>query len=322
MKAQDLDVMADVLGQALTGHRSMLQQLLQTRTAELVTAQRAVELVREEVDSVEDRLRDFLQRQTSGAVEVMRQAASEELANLQGLLLSRIASADRVLALVQQLHKDLAAMELRDGASAYEVAQDNGYEGSQVQWLQSLQGKDATPQPGPPGPPGAGLEAPAWSPGIHREGKTVQAYMGQYFRALKDTTAEPYGSPDWERIGTSGFHLAEPWNEAREYRDGDLFVRDFGLFMWTDKGAQLLVGRGPRGEKGETGQKGKDALPAKDGRDGSTVETLQLRGGALVLQVRDHTGAIATHSVDFADAMEAMAQHIKQQLVEHFTPKE
>ncbi len=159
-------------------------------------------------------------------------------------------------------------------------------------------------EPGPPGArgergaDGAGLEAPAWSPGIWREGATVQHHLGQFFRAQRDTADEPGAGDAWARLGTLGFRLAPPWVEGATYGDGDLFVRDFGLFLQHGGEASLLVGRGPRGERGVRGERGE---PGHDGRDGATLAGVELRDAALVVTWRDGGAAGRTHEteVDF-----------------------
>jgi len=426
MKATDIDVIADVVGQALTAHRQMLESLIETRTRESVTAGRAVEITRDAVTEAEDRLREFLKASTSDAVLTMQRAAADEVTRLQGLLLDRMKTADSLSNTLHQLQIDLreTGAQLKDGASAfdlavqdgfkgtlqdwfktfegrpggegapggpgkegppglsaYAVARSEGFEGSLADWLKSLHsttpggpgepGKDGKPgDPGPAGPSayelactlhgfkgslpewleslrgvslpaepgargepgdrgltgdrgpqghdGAGITCDAWAPGIHREGKTVAAYIGQYFRALRDTSDAPYGSADWERVGSAGFHLAEPYAEGRAYRSGDLFVRDFGLFLWTEEGAQLLVGRGPRGEEGKRGEAGRNGT---NGRDGFSFEVMELRGSALAIVVRDSDQRLHETSVDFFPVFEKIAEAIEQRLIERLTPE-
>lgn len=117
---------------------------------------------------------------------------------------------------------------------------------------------------GETGENGAGIEVRSWEAGIYREGSIVQHHVGQYFKAVRDTSLEPNPidgeNEDWERIGTAGFRFAKGFAESRVYKKGDLFVKDFGLFMWNGEKAQLLAGRGPKGERGEKGVDGKDGL--------------------------------------------------------------
>ena len=260
-----MEALAEVIERAIAGQRQMLEARIEQRTTACVSAERAVELARDAVSETEDRLRDILQQRTSEAVTAMKAAAADELARTQDILLRRLMAASELTDDLNVLREQLAEMSPKDGASAYELAVDEGFDGPLADWIVSLQGSRGRDGTAPTasevadelqadeaflsnvqGQDGAGIEAPQWVPGIHRHGAIVQAYFGQYFRALKDTAAEPYANADWERIGSAGFHLADPWLDGKTYLPGDLFVRDFGLFVWTDAGAQLLVGRGRR----------------------------------------------------------------------------
>lgn len=84
-------------------------------------------------------------------------------------------------------------------------------------------GKDGAP--GAAGHDGAGLDAPTYKAGsVYREGSIVTHYMGQYFKALRDTAAEPGESPDWERRGTSGMRWRGLKPEADTIRVGDFWI--------------------------------------------------------------------------------------------------
>ena len=52
------------------------------------------------------------------------------------------------------------AIKGKDGKSAYQIAVDKGFVGTEEEWLASLQGEPGEPgpqgEPGPEGPPGAG----------------------------------------------------------------------------------------------------------------------------------------------------------------------
>lgn len=134
---------------------------------------------------------------------------------------------------------------------------------------------------GEAGLPGAGIEAPAWAPGICREGAIVHHHIGQTFRALADTADEPGASPAWERVGAGGFRLAAPYTEGAAYAEGDLFVRDYGLWLQWGGRAHLLAARGARGEQGLRGQRG------EPGRDGATLVAAEVKGSTLVLEWRE-----------------------------------
>ena len=105
---------------------------------------------------------------------------------------------------------------------------------------------------GDTGADGLGTNTPLWSDGVYREGAVVQHNFGQHFRALRDTAENP-NSEDWERIGSLGFRLAGAFKKDAEYSEGDLFVKDFGLFLYNKGEATCIAGRGPRGQRGEQG---------------------------------------------------------------------
>lgn len=327
MKLQDVDALAAVIEQAIGQQRQMLEARIDERVKACIDADRAVELAREAVDETEDRLREILQQRTSEAVDAMRHAATEELARVHDLLLRRLTAADKLTEDLVGLREQLATLVPKDGASAYDLAVTQGFQGSAADWLASLRGTSPTACQVAEelaenedfcrvlrGEPGAGIEAPQWKPGIHREGGIVQAHFGQYFRALCDTTAEPYGSDDWQRIGCAGFHLAEPWHEGRSYEPGDLFVRDFGLFTWTAAGAQLLVGRGRPGDPGPRGERGKPGTDGKDGRDGAGFQAFELQGTTLAVVMRSTDGELQAATVDLLPVFEKLGEAIEERL--------
>jgi hypothetical protein len=341
LQQRSREAVTDVVADAVDSARQILEVMIDSRVKACVDADRAVELAREAVSDTEDRLHEILQQRTSEAVTAMRDAAAESLARSQDLLLRRLELADRLTQDVQELRRaleDLTPKDGTDGASAYELARDGGFGGSQADWLASLHGRSASAADvastlaemssfrqlvrGEDGAPGAGIAAPLWAPGIHRQGVIVQAYFGQYFRALKDTSAEPYASADWERVGCAGFHLAEPWAEGRTYQPGDLFVRDFGLFAWTEDGAQLLVGRGRPGDRGLKGDKGKDGADGRDGRDGAAFQTFELQGTMLAVVMRNIDGGLHAATVDLLPVFETLGEAIEERLfkrlVTHF----
>ncbi|MDM0079229.1 hypothetical protein QTI17_01360 [Variovorax sp. J31P179] len=131
-----------------------------------------------------------------------------------------------------------------------------------------------------------------WQPGVHRAGTRVQHHVGQHFRALKDTAAEPPGD-DWQRFGSGGFRIMGGFQEGRTYLDGDLFMRDFGTFLWHGGAAHLLAGRGAKGDAGPRG------------KDGSEVVGLKLAGSRIVLTLRDARGdrAIETDLITLIEQM-------------------
>jgi len=332
VKAQDLDAVGLVIEQALAGQRAVLQALIEQRTAQCLSAERAVEVTRDLVDEAEQRLRSFLERQASDNVLTLRTAASAELLRVQEVFLDKLRVAEELARELAGLREQLRAVE--QPRSAYDLAVQEGFEGSQSEWLHSLRGDPAKPptayevaralvddeqmrqavsgQDGRPGVPGAGIEAPQWAPGIFREGALVQAYVGQYYRALRDTSAEPYGSADWARVGSSGFHVAPAWAEGRTYRSGDLVSRDYSTFLVNDAGELVLfAARGPRGEPGKQGDPGR---PGTNGRDGAGIETMELRGSVLALVMRSAGGELSAHTVDLFPALEKLGEALQEVL--------
>lgn len=155
---------------------------------------------------------------------------------------------------------------------------------------------------GEPGPEGLGLGAPAWAPGVFREGAVVSHHIGQAFRALRDTAEEPVGGcVDWERLGTCGFRMAQPWRDGNSYVPGDLFVRERSLMLQTPTGPVLAVGRGSPGKQGDKG----DA-----GRDGGEIELLELRGAELAVVFRNGDGETRTAKVDLAPLVETITRRV------------
>ncbi|SCK49074.1 hypothetical protein VAR608DRAFT_4878 [Variovorax sp. HW608] len=290
--------------------------------------------IREQVSAAEDRL-----------CQLVKEAAARELAGSQDLLLRRLQAADDLAAEVRALHAQLLDAKPR---SAYDIARAEGFDGSQAEWLASLkaeapaahevaealmlthagalegrpgtEGKDGTN--GKDGQDGAGIDTPAWAPGIHREGALVQAYMGQFYRALRDTTDEPYGSRDWQRVGTLGLHLAKPYAEGAQYALGDLVMHDFSTFVIDASGElHLFAARGPAGEKGRDG-KGRDGTNGKDGnngRDGYGIEDMQLKGGMLAVLARNASGQLQDFAVDLVPMLETLGEAIEQRLIARFT---
>jgi hypothetical protein len=154
------------------------------------------------------------------------------------------------------------------------------------------------------GAPGIGLDSPAWKAGVHREGALVQHHIGQHFRALRDTASEPPGD-DWQRMGNGGFRLAGGFTEGRQYEDGDLFVRDFGLFLMHKGEAHLWAGRGGKGDPGQRGLQGDPGKDGKPGLDGAVLQAIEVRGATLVVVQRRPSGALSDLVVDLMPFLEA-----------------
>src|SRR4029077_14131398 len=116
---QDVDVIAEVIERAIAGHRQVIEARIEERTQACVSAERAVELARDAVGDVEDRLSVILQQRTPEAVDALRHAATAELARQQDLLLRRLNVADELTDDLEALRKQLAELTPKDGASAY-----------------------------------------------------------------------------------------------------------------------------------------------------------------------------------------------------------
>jgi hypothetical protein len=121
------------------------------------------------------------------------------------------------------------------------------------------------PEPGAPGPAGAGLEAPAWAPGVYREGAIVTHYLGQYFKAGQDTAEEPGDSGHWVRLGFAGIRWRGALEEGMELRPGDQYIQESSLFLVDHTGQPRLINyRGERGPRGKEGYPGKAGAGLED----------------------------------------------------------
>jgi hypothetical protein len=157
---------------------------------------------------------------------------------------------------------------------------------------------------GDAGAAGIGVDSPAWKTGVHRAGVIAQHHLGQHFRALVDTASEPPGA-DWQRVGSGGFRLTGGFTEGRQYEDGDLFVRDFGLFLQHKGEAHLWAGRGGKGDPGPRGLPGDPGKDGKDGLDGAVLQAIEVRGATLVVVQRRPSGALSELVVDLMPFLEA-----------------
>ena len=127
------------------------------------------------------------------------------------------------------------------------------------QFCGSLKGeKGDKGEQGEPGRVGVGVTSEIYKPGVHRAGTVVQANLGQYFIAEKDTAQNTDGD-DWRRIGNGGLRWCGVKNAAREYRDGDLYIDNGSTFLFFNGKGRMLCRAGRTGEKGEQGAPGKDA---------------------------------------------------------------
>ena len=166
---------------------------------------------------------------------------------------------------------------------------------------------------GEKGADGVGVEASVYVPGVYREGSLVQAHFGQFYKALRDTS-QGVDSDDWQRVGTSGFRICGGFEADRMYKSGDLFVKDFGLFLSDGEQNRLIAGRGAQGQKGKQGPAGKDGVDGQDGadgRDGSQIEALEINNTNLVAVFKSAEGDLETHSVDLSPILDATVEITK-----------
>ena len=135
----------------------------------------------------------------------------------------------------------------QDGAAAdpSEVAAILKSDPEFVDQLKGEPGQDGLPgNDGKDGLDGAGLETPEYRAGkVYREGSTVTAYVGQYYRAKCDTAAIPGQSDDWERIGTAGFRWRGLKPEESTLKYGDIFIDGGSLFGFFGEKASMMVQR-------------------------------------------------------------------------------
>lgn len=107
------------------------------------------------------------------------------------------------------------------GKSAYEIAVENGFVGTEAEWLEQLEGEDGAPgPPGPEGPEGPlGPRGPQGEPGIRWRGnwasgtnyayRDVVYYAGASWIASADSTiplgsVPQTGSPFWSPVALRG----------------------------------------------------------------------------------------------------------------------
>jgi hypothetical protein len=205
---------------------------------------------------------------------------------------------------------EIESIKLKDGTNGIDGV--DGKDGSDgIDGVNGEQGEaGAKGADGADGSDGAGIDVPIHKAGVYREGSVVQANLGQYFKALQDT-AEGVDHESWERVGLSGFRMTGAFDESKEYLAGDLFIKDFGLFLSDGDDARLVAGRGPSGKRGEKGLAGKDGAPGADGSDGDSFDALEIRGTNLVVVVKKSDGDLETKSVDLSPLLEVTAEITK-----------
>lgn len=116
---------------------------------------------------------------------------------------------------------------------------------------------------------GAGIEAAGWEAGVYREGAIVTHYLGQYFKALKDTAEEPGDSAHWKRIGFAGIRWRGVRDDGMEFQPGDQYLEESSLFLVDHTKTPRLVNY-----RGERGARGKEGPPGKPGAKGEGADDL------------------------------------------------
>lgn len=143
--------------------------------------------------------------------------------------------------------------------------------------------------PGPVGEPGAGIDSPYWQQKIYRSGSVVQHYLGQYFKSVVDTNAEPGSSSDWERVGSSGLRHRGGFKEDVTYSPGDIYSKDFGSFLVKDDGSHVLLSaRGAKGPKGDMGSRGPIGERGIIGEAGATIKAVHADDRGFVFETTDN----------------------------------
>ena len=117
-------------------------------------------------------------------------------------------------------------------------------------------------QDGSDGTDGLGFNLKNWEEAIHREGVVVQHNIGQAYKALVDTNAEPGHSSDWERVGSAGFRWTGVKKADHDYNDGDLYIDGGTTFLWNGSKGYMIAQRGKNGKDGSDGSHGKDGSDA------------------------------------------------------------
>jgi hypothetical protein len=121
---------------------------------------------------------------------------------------------------------------------------------------------------GEPGEPGAGIDSPAHIAGrIYREGATVTAHAGQFYRALVDTNAAPGDSDDWQRLTNAGFRWRGTKPDPATLKEGDLYI---------DGGSAFIVANGA------------PAMLAQRGKNGAGVADIRYENDFLIIELDNH----------------------------------
>ena len=151
----------------------------------------------------------------------------------------------------------------KDGKSAYEIAKENGYEGTKEEWLKSLKGER-----GPAGPEGPrGERGETGQQGIQGErGERGSPFsIHRTFRTKEQLEAD-------RTVQEGGMAVVASNDPDTDEDNGRLYVRTaegwtFLLDLSGVKGIQ-----GPEGPRGQQGERGIDGLPGAVGPTGPKGE--------------------------------------------------
>ena len=148
----------------------------------------------------------------------------------------------------------------KDGASAYEIAQKNGFEGTETEWLLSLKGERGEPgEAGANGKDGIdgkngvdGKDGSNGQDGVNgKDGETPYIKDGNWWIGETDTGVKAQG--DDGIIGKDGISATHQWNGTT-------------LTITSASGTSSADLKGEKGEQGAPGEKGE---PGEKGADGT-----------------------------------------------------
>ena len=148
-----------------------------------------------------------------------------------------------------------------DGESAYEIAVDNGFVGTESEWLDSLKGEDGTP--GEDGQDGKGITIKGTvASSADLAALSATSEDGDIYVALDTGNGWVYDADadDWTDIGP----IRGP--EGPEGPEGDSAYE-----VWLDAGNSGTVDdylNSLKGDAGADGSNGTDGAPGEDGADG------------------------------------------------------
>lgn len=330
MTKDEAGVIYDVMEKALGEHKKVLQALIAEKTAQHLSAAEAANLVEEKLQGVRDQLMDFVSNDLNKATDermAIQNAMSAEVVKLQSLLLERMQTVHTLEMDLIRMKGDLATTQqnLRDGHSAFELAQKTGFEGSVSEWLLTLRGADgkdgkngadgAQGEPGqkgdageagPRGEPGArgekgdpgevGLPGPAGpqgDPGLPGEQGPKGEPGEPGLPGAKGEPGEPGPPGEQGPKGEPGERgepglKGEPGDAGPTGAKGD--PGDTG--SRGDKGDTGPQGDpGPQGERGETGTKGDPGEPGAPGANGAGIDAPDWQPGVY------RAGTVVQHHV-------------------------